>query len=432
MLEVGMRARRRVYRRLLPFLFVLCLIAFIDRGNVGYAALRMSADLGFSDAVLGFGGGVFFIGYLLLEIPGTLIVERYSARKWFARIMVSWGITTVLTAFIDTPREFYAARFFLGVAEAGFFPGIVVYLTHWFCNADGARARGIFISAIPLSYATGSPIASALFHVRWFGLAGWRWLFILEGVPAVTLGVIAWFFLTDWPREAKWLPVDEKAWLENTLAKERERKRFTRHYTALQAMRDRQVIILTLIYFFGLTGVWSYNFWLPMVIRRASGLSDSASALLAGVPFVLAALAMHVVSWHSDKSGERRWHTAGPLLWLSIGVFAGVLFVAYPVVSIAALVLAGAMQYGWQASFWAIPTDLLSDSASAAAVGTVNCLGNLSGFFGPVLMGYMSTRGGSFRPGLLMVAASYAIGAALVMMLRREQGVPPLREASRA
>jgi MFS transporter, ACS family, tartrate transporter len=415
---IGDRARRRIARRLLPFVFFLCIICFVDRGNVGYASVRMAADLGFSDVVLGLGGGIFFLGYVLLEIPGTLIVERWSARKWFARIMVSWGLVTILTGLIQTPTQFYWARFALGVAEAGFFPGVMIYLTHWFCREDRAKAGAAFIAAIPLSYVLGSPIAALLFRVHWLSIAGWRWLFILEGIPAVIFGVVTWFYLTDRPQHATWLLPEERNWIIATLANEKTSTHAINRANIAAALRDPRMLVLIAVYFFGLQGLWSYNFWLPLIVRRSSGLSDSASVLVAGLPFVLAMFAMHLVGWHSDRKGERYWHTALPLLWLSGFVLLAVLFIGHPVLSISSLVVAGAMLYGWQPSLWAIPTDLWSGSANAVAVGAINCLGNLSGFVGPALVGYMSAHTGSFRPGLLLMSASLAFAAGLMPLLR--------------
>ena len=222
--DVGQRARRRIARRLLPFLFILYFIAYLDRVNVGFAGLEMSHNLGFTDRVFGLGAGIFFAGYFLFEIPGALIVERWSARRWIARILISWGLVTILMAMIRTPAQFYGARFFLGAAEAGFFPGILVYLTHWFRHEDRARAGALFMSAIPIANVLGSPLAGWLLGVRWFGIPGWRWLFILEGIPAVLLGIMTLLYLTDWPREAKWLPADEQEWIDGELQREKAAK----------------------------------------------------------------------------------------------------------------------------------------------------------------------------------------------------------------
>src|SRR5437879_10734152 len=242
--EISQRARHRIARRLLPFLFVLYVIAFLDRMNIGAAALQMPHDLGFSNGVVGMGAGIFFLGYLLLEIPGALIVERWSARRWIARIMISWGLVTVLMAFIHTSRQFYLVRFFLGAAEAGFLPGVIVYVTHWFRYEDRGKAVAFFYAANPLSYVIGSPIAGLLLGISWLGLRGWRWLFILEGIPAIVFGVITIFYLTDWPAQARWLRADERDWLTTQFEREKQAKQKVRSYTTRQALSQRDVILM--------------------------------------------------------------------------------------------------------------------------------------------------------------------------------------------
>src|ERR1700681_3159988 len=247
--EVGRRARHRIARRLLPFLFVLYVIAFLDRMNIGAAALQMPRDLGFSDRVVGMGAGIFFLGYLLLQIPGALIAERWSARRWIARIMILWGMLTVLMAFIHTAREFYIVRFLVGAAEAGFFPAVVVYLTHWFQAADRAKAVAVFYAAMPLSYVIGSPLAGLLLGLSWLGLRGWRWLFVIEGIPAIVLGAIAIWYLRDWRKPPPWLPDEEKSWITAELEREKEAKNRRRSYKVWEALRHRDVLLLTGCYF---------------------------------------------------------------------------------------------------------------------------------------------------------------------------------------
>jgi MFS transporter, ACS family, tartrate transporter len=272
--DVGQRARRRTGRRLLPFLFILYVVAILDRVNVAYAALQMSHDLHFSDRVFGLGAGIFFFGYLLLEIPGALIVERWSARRWIARILISWGLITVLIACVNTAREFYVARFFLGAAEAGFFPGIVVYLTHWFRYEDRAKAVAAFMSAIPVSNIIGSPLAGFVLGVRWFNLQGWRWLFVLEGIPAIVLGALTLVYLTDWPREAAWLPDKERDWIIGELEREKKAKTAVRSFTIGQALRQPVVLHLTLIYLLGSTGFYGFVIWFPRSLRLSERSGD--------------------------------------------------------------------------------------------------------------------------------------------------------------
>src|SRR6202045_3750399 len=285
-LDVGQRARRRITRRVMPYLFVLYVINFLDRMNVGAAALQMPKDLGFNDQVVGFGAGIFFLGYFMLEIHGALIAERWSASRWIARIMVSWGIATILMAFVHTPRGFYLVRFFVGAAEAGFFPAVVVYLTHWFKYEDRAKVIAFFYAAYPISFIIGSPLAGWLLGISWFGLRGWRWLFILEGIPAILFGVVAVFYLTDWPRQAKWLPSDERDWIVAQLDQEKEAKQKVRAFTVWEALRHHDVILLALCYFFALTGNYGLAFWLPTIFKRLSGQSDLKVTLLASLPFL--------------------------------------------------------------------------------------------------------------------------------------------------
>src|SRR6202047_591444 len=304
---VGRRATRRIARRLLPFLFVLYVIAFLDRVNVGYAGLEMSRALHFSDRIFGFGAGIFSIGYFLFEIPGALIVERWSARKWIARILVTWGLVTILMAAVHTPRQFYLARFLLGVAEAGFFPGIVVYLTHWFRNEDRAKAGAIFMTAIPVANVLGSPLAGWLLGVHWLGIPGWRWLFIVEGIAAVLLGILTLLYLTDWPRQAGWLPADEQEWIMGELQREREAKAAAGAWTVSQALGSRKVILLASVYFFALVGLYGFNFWFPTILKGATGLPNLTVTLIAALPYLLGVVVMLWNGWHFDRTGERRW-----------------------------------------------------------------------------------------------------------------------------
>src|SRR6202049_715580 len=285
-LEGAQRARKRLAWRLLPFLFLLYIIAFLDRMNVGAAALQMPGDLGFNDKVVGLGAGMFFIGYVVLEIPGALIAERWSARRWIARIMVSWGIATVLMAFIHTRKEFYLVRFFVGAAEAGFFPAVVVYLTHWFRCEDRAKVIAFFYAAYPISFIIGSPLAGWMLGISWFGLRGWRWLFILEGIPAILFGIVTIFYLTDWTRQAKWMHSAGGEGVPEKGVKEKQAKQRARSFRIWEGLRHREVVLLTLCYFCALTGGYGISFWLPTILKRLSGLSDFTVTLLAGLPYV--------------------------------------------------------------------------------------------------------------------------------------------------
>src|SRR5437867_4870031 len=264
---VADRARRRVMLRIMPYVFLLYIIAFLDRVNVGYAFLAMKGDLSFADDVLGLGAGIFFIGYFLLEIPGSILVEKWSARGWIARIMISWGIVAILMGFIQSKTQFYTARFVLGAAEAGFFPGIIVYLSHWFCYEDRAKAVALFMAAIPISLIIGSPVSGFLLGVRWFGMPGWRWLFIIEGVPAIFFGVLTLFYLSDRPSQAKWLLLDEREWITAELEKEAQVKLQAHPFRIAEAFKHREVIFLTLAYFLAVTSGYGLIFWLPTFVK---------------------------------------------------------------------------------------------------------------------------------------------------------------------
>jgi MFS family permease len=398
-------------------------IAFLDRMNIVAAALQMPHYLVFSEGVIAFGAGIFFFGYFLLEIPGALIVERWSARRWIARIMISWGLMTVLMAFIQTPRQFYSVRFLVGAAEAGFLPGVIVYLTHWFRYEDRAKAVAFFYAANPLSYVIGSPLAGLLLGLSWLGLRGWRWLFIIEGIPAVVLGMITIWYLTDRPEEAEWLPSDEKAWLTTELLREKEAKKRRRSYSVWQAFRHRDVVLLTICYFCAMTGSYGIAFWLPTILKRLSGKSDLTVTLLAALPYVAAFITQQVNSWHSDRTRERRWHAAVPVFACAVALALAVVYRSNLAVSLGFFVLAGGSFYGFQPVFWTVPTLFLSESAAAASIGLINAVGNLGGFVGPMVMGYLANRTHSFSPGLLYLVASLFLSGVLMLAVGRQAGV---------
>src|SRR6266481_7310319 len=391
--------------------------------NIGAAALQMPRDLGFSDRVVGMGAGIFFLGYLLLEIPGALIVERWSARRWIARIMISWGMVTVLMAFIHTSRQFYLVRFVLGAAETGFLPGVIVYVTHWFRYEDRGKAVAFFYAANPLSYVIGSPIAGLLLGISWLGMRGWRWLFILEGISAIVFGVITIFYLTDWPAQARWLPADERSWIIEQLQREKQAKKDRHHSLSIwEALRNRDVILLTLCYFCAMTGSYGIGFWLPTILKRLSGQSDLKVTLLAALPYIAAFVTQQVNGWHSDRTRERRWHAAIPVFLCGVALALAVVYGTNLPVSIGLFVIAGGAFYGFQPVFWAVPTLFLSESAAAASIGLINSVGNLGGFAGPMLMGYLASRTRSFSAGLLYLVASLFASGILMLAVGRQAG----------
>ena len=423
-LSIADRARRRIMRRIVPYLFLLYTVAYLDRVNLGYAALQMTHDLHFGPEVYGFGAGIFFIGYFLLEIPGSILVERWSARRWIARIMITWGMMAVCTGFVRTAHQFYWVRFLLGLAEAGFFPGMVVYLSHWFRAQDRARALAAFIAAQPISNILGSPLSGWLLGIHWHGWAGWRWLFVLEGVPAVVLGIVTLFYLTDWPHQAKWLPEDERAWLAAELERERQSK--PAHLAKAKIWRalcHRDVLQVTAAYFLVVAGGYVVNFWMPTLIKGISGFSNLLVTILCALPYCVGLAVGLLMGWTSDRTGERRFHTATGMLLIGVGLGAVVLFSNSTALALAGFCVAAAGIYGYQPAMWQLATRMLTGTAAAASIGLINSIGNLGGFAGPYVLGYLTNKTHSFAAGVLTMAGAAVLAAALVVQL------PAVRQA---
>jgi ACS family tartrate transporter-like MFS transporter len=417
--ELAISTRRRITWRILPFLIILYMIAFIDRVNVGYAKLQMNEDLKFSDAVYGFGAGIFFIGYLLLEIPGTLIVERWSARLWISRIMISWGIVAVLMGFVQTATQFYWLRFLLGLAEAGFYPGVIVYLSHWFRAEDRAKAVAIFMIGGPVSNVLGAPISGLIMeYIHWSNLAGWRWVFIIEGLPAILFGLATLFYLTDRPRDAKWLSPEQRAWITDELEAERARNHTRHSHNYWLALKEPTVLLLTGTYFLAMTGMYGFSMWLPTLLKKFSGFSILQVTLLSAIPYAAALGAMLVIGWSSDRRKERIWHASLPLLAASFGFVGSILWQNHLPIALAMLSLVGCGLYGFFPAFWSLPSAFLAGSAAAVSVGLINSVGNVGGFVGPYVVGYISDKTGSFNGGMLFLSMALA-GASLCLMLLR-------------
>lgn len=410
------RTRRRVDRRLMPFIFLLFTISYLDRVNVGSAALQMSGELGFTDSVFGFGGGIFFLGYILLEIPGGILAEVWSARKWIARILLTWGVISSLTGFVHTAQQFYWIRFLLGVAEAGFVPAILVYLSHWYRPEDRGKAIAIFFTAIPASQVIGGPIASLLLRIHWLGLAGWRWLLILEGVPALILGVITLYYLTERPEDAQWLPAEERGWLAAELAKERSERRG--HDSIAKALVNPRILLLCAILFLGLNANYGVSLWLPQMIQRVSHYDVSTVSLIASIPSFMALPFMLLNGWHSDRTGERIWHTCLPRLLAGTSLLACFFTLDNTWASVTLLSLATIGFYCAHPGFWPLPNMLLGRNAAAASLGLINSFGSLGGFAGSYMLGRFNDRSGSLGPGLLYVAACSFASGLLVLFLR--------------
>jgi len=423
--DLAERTRRRVNRRLMPFLFLLYLVAYLDRVNLGFAGLSMTNELHFSNAVFGFGSGIFFIGYCLLEIPGALLVEMWSARKWLARIMITWGFLAAGTAWIQTPQQFYWIRFFLGVAEAGFFPGLVVYLSHWYRKEDRGKATAMFMTAIPASQALGAPLSAIFLKINWLGWSGWRWLLIIEGLPAIILGVVTIYYLTDHPRQAKWLPADERDWLADEL--EREKSSDKAHVAVWKALRDKNVLLLCGIYFFGLINNYGLSLWLPKIVQRISNLDVTQVSLICAIPYFVAVPLMLVAGWHTDRSGERKWHTALPRLLAACALLAAAFAADSVTLSVIALSVAIVGLYCAHPASWPLPTMLLGRTAAAASIGMINSFGNLGGFVGPYTIGKLSAASGGFYLSLLALAGCALMSGLLVLLVRVPRGVAPTR-----
>jgi sugar phosphate permease len=336
--------------------------------------------------------------------------------------MISWGVVAILMGFVRGRNEFYVLRFLLGAAEAGFFPGIIVYLSHWFRYQDRAKAVAMFMAAIPIANIVGSPVSGLLLGAHWLGLAGWRWLFIVEGAPAIVLGVITIFFLTDRPHQANWLAEDERRWITEELDREQQAKHLAHSYRIREAFRPREVIILTLAYFFIVTAVYGFNFWLPTLIKKASGSSNLRVTLVSALPYCFALAAILLVGWSSDRTKERRWHIAICMMVAGTGLLLSVFARDHVALAVSMFCVAAAGMYGYLPGFWSLPTSFLSGTAAAASIGLINSVGNLGGFAGPYIVGYLSKRTNSFIGGMLYLSVSAFLAAGLVLSLRATRG----------
>ena len=405
--------------RLLPFLLLLYIIAWLDRVNVGFAALQMNEDLGFSAAVYGFGAGVFFVGYALCEVPSNLLLVRFGARRWIARIMITWGIISTAMMFVQGPLSFYVLRFLLGVAEAGFLPGILYYLSHWFPSRERARAVSWFMVAIPVSTVIGAPLSGLLLELDGtLGLMGWQWLFLLEGLPAIVLGFVVLGYLTDTPEQAHWLDAREREWLSARIHAE-QKAAHARHGVGLwQALRHPTVWLLGLVIFACQCGSYGLTLWIPQIVQSLSGLSNLAVSMISALPYAAAAVGMILIGRSSDRTGERFKHVAVPSFVAAVG-FSASAFLSSPVPAMIALTVAAVGDLGTRGPFWALPTRFLAGSAAAAGIALINTLGSLGGFVGPYAVGLVREATDSFSGGLLFLAALLAGGGMLALRLRR-------------
>ena len=412
------RTVRRVRRRLIPFLALLYFVAYLDRVNVGFAALQMNAALGLSALEYGRGAGIFFLGYFLFEVPSNLALARVGARFWIARIAVVWGLVSMAMVFAVGPSSFNLLRFLLGAAEAGFYPGIVLYFTYWFPARERARSLAQFSMASMAAGIVGAPLSGVLLSLRGVaGLDGWQWLFIVEGLPAVVLGIVALMYLDNGPERAAWLPAEEKAWLIETLRRERDEASHAPATSWRAGVLNRSVWHLALVMFLIVTSSYGFSFFLPQLVKRLSGGSDLAVGMWSAIPFLVAAAGMIVIAAHSDRTGERRLHVAACTAIAASGLLIAALTNA-PIVSFTGLVLTAIGVYGFTPPFWQLPTAFLRGDGAAAGIGLINSVGNLGGFVGPYLMGWLSGGPGDFRRGLLALAISAFSSGVIVMMVR--------------
>ncbi|QIE27868.1 Putative tartrate transporter (plasmid) [Caballeronia sp. SBC1] len=430
-MELESRTLGRVTKRLVPFLILCYFIAYLDRVNVGFAALQMNKDLGFSSSAFGFGAGIFFIAYFFFEVPSNLLLEKFGARRWIARIMFTWGILAGAMAFIpqisrltglSAAHVFYTLRVLLGIAEAGFFPGIIFFLTLWFPATYRARVVGSFMVAIPLSTVIGAPISGALLNLdKLASLAGWQWVYLIEALPALFLSFVVLFYLTDKPADATWLAPEERDWLVARQAQERAQREAVRSFSVREALFNPRVLAVALIYFGANATNYGLSFFLPQIVK-GFGLGNVQTGLVTSLPYIVGAFSMILWGRRSDRKLERKWHVAIPLLVAAGGIAASTAL-DDPVLKMIALSIAGFGIFGCLPVIWTLPAAFLSGAAAAGGIAAVNSLGNLAGFFGPYAMGWIKDSTGSFAAGLLCLSGAGLVGVAAVLLLRHDSAL---------
>jgi D-galactonate transporter len=411
--EIETSTIRAISWRLIPFLVLAYFFSYLDRVNLGFAALTMNAELKFTPLIFAWGAGIFFIGYFIFEVPSNLALEKFGASRWIARIMVTWGIISALMALVNSEWSFYLLRFLLGVAEAGFFPGIILYLTYWYPAEYRARFLAAFALAVPVSTVIGAPISGLLLGLDGvWGLRGWQWLFIVEGVPSVLLGIVTWFYLTDRPERANWLSSEQKAWLSSRLNAETAAKEAVSHMTLGDALSSPKVLMLSLIYFCFVAALYGMQFWLPTIVK-AFGLTNAQTGFVTAIPYLFGTIAMILWARHSDSARERVFHVGAPFFLIAAALGASA-YLTDPTMTMVALTFAAIGVFCVFAVFWTLPTAWLSGTAAAGAIALINSIGNLAGFGGPYLIGWIKDSTGSTANGLLALAVLPLIGGLLV------------------
>lgn len=415
--EHGRAVIRKVAWRLIPILGLCYFAAFLDRVNIGFAALTMSNDLGLTPAAFGFGAGIFFLGYILCEVPSNIVMGRVGARLWIARIMITWGVLSAMTAFVVGERSFYVVRILLGIAEAGFFPGMVVYLTLWFPRADRARMFGLFNMAVPLSSVIGAPISVLILTYldRVGGFAGWQWLFVIEALPAIIMGMVVLTVLPDRPDRAGWLAPADRTWLAATLTREQADREADERFTVLGALTDRRVLLMCLVAVGLVVGTTGVAVWMPQIVK-AFGLTTMQTGFVAAIPSLAMAIAMVASGRHADRTGERIWHVAAPFLASAAG-FLLAAAAASPVMGLIGLTVGAAGVGAATPNIWVFPTTLLTGGAAAAGVALINSVGSTGGFFGPAVIGWIRQVSGSFSGSLVFLAATCVMAALVALLL---------------
>ncbi len=428
-LELERSTLRRVNGRILPFVLLLYIIAMIDRTNVGFAALQMNEDLGFSASVYGFGAGVFFLGYALFEVPSNLILARVGARRWIARILFTWGLFATAMMFVDNATTFYILRFLLGVAEAGFLPGILYYLSFWYPAAQRAQAVSWFMIGIPLAQVIGAPLAGLLLSLDGFwGLHGWQWMYLIEGLPAILLTGAVLLLLTDHPDHADWLTPAQRNWLSSRIRAEHAAAGARHSHSVRAALLHPVVWLLAFLAFAFQTGSYGLQFWTPQIVKSWSGLDPLGVGLVTAIPYLAAAVGMVLIGRSSDRSGERFFHIAVPSLVGALGFIAAA-FVISPVLGVLALTVAAVGDMGTRGPFWSLPTRFLTAAASAGGIALINTVGSLGGFVGPFAVGLVKDATGLYAGGLLLMALLLTLGAVVAVGLRKRDELKPITES---
>jgi ACS family tartrate transporter-like MFS transporter len=419
------RAIRKITWRLIPFLMLLYFVAFLDRINVGFAALTMNKDLGLTSQVFGLGSGIFFLGYFAFEVPSTVILHKVGARFWIGRIMITWGLVSIAMVFTRGPISFYILRFLLGLAEAGFFPGIILYLSYWFPANHRSTVTAMFMAAAPAAGFIGSPVSGALMQLNGLlSLRGWQWLFLIEGIPALLLGLITFHFLTDRPADAVWLTADERNWLSQAILREQTDIQGPRSHSAWRALADWKVLTLSLAYFGTSAGLYTIGFWAPLIVK-ALGFSVFHVGLLLAIPNLIAVIGMVLWSRNSDRTGERYWHAAIACVIAAVGMAVIARAGSSAILAITGLSLTAFGVSAAKPPLWILPTIFFAGSAAAASIGLINSLGTLGGFAGPIMIGSTNGASGHFSRGLYLVGGTLILSAVTIIVMRLvAQGEP--------